>query len=163
MPGAGSTPAPPVPLARGINLLLGATMKQGINYNAIDDKGNLSITIVNPTDVWHDGTGYVHLIRYIEGAYAVYTLRDNITEALDIFADYSRDALPGLTPDDDYIDELIAEAVKDKRDDPDDYVNDFYIRAGNDGAWLSMPGAIDTVRAGDCNISTVAIVPKAYL
>lgn len=113
--------------------------------------------VVNPQDVWHDGTGYVHLLRYRHGAYAVYTCRNDAGEAMDIFADYSRDALPGFTPDDGYIDELIADAVRDGHgDNPEAYVDDFFMRAGNDGGWIDMPEAIDTVPVRDCIIATTA-------
>lgn len=104
-----------------------------------------------------------YIIQYIESEYAVYREYPSycIDDALDTFADWSREALPGLTPDPEYIADMQADARKDGREDEDFYVNDFYLRAGNDSEWLETPLAILEVTLAQLDEASIIIVaPK---
>lgn len=63
-------------------------------------------------------------------------------EAIDELLDYleSENKYPGLWADnnDEYIQELRKDALKDGRNE-DDYVDDFYIYGGNSGIYLHDP------------------------
>ena len=122
-----------------------------INYDCIDP---------------NDKDPHYYIIRYIEGSYAVYSEYRDFSEAdaLDAFADYSRDAYPGYTPDDARIEELRADAIADgyvDRGNGEDetYIEDFYVRAGNDSAWLETPEIIERVTLDEIDRREWVIVP----
>lgn len=64
-------------------------------------------------------------------------------DAIDALLDYfeEENKYPGLWSryEDEYIQELIADAKKDGREDDMDYVYDFYIQGGNSGIFLHDP------------------------
>lgn len=106
------------------------------------------------------------IIRYVEGSYAVYKEYPAYCEdnALDAFADFSRDRWPGFTPSPEYIEELRADAIADGHIDDGNggdevYIEDFYMRAGNDGAWLEMPAAMECLTLAELDAREWTIIP----
>jgi hypothetical protein len=87
------------------------------------------------------------LFAYPLGSYYVYKEYPSFSEqdALDVLADWMVDNAPGYCPDDARIAELIADAQVDNRANDEEYVNDFYMRAGNDGHYIDIPALIETV------------------
>ena len=67
-------------------------------------------------------------------------------DAMDELADWLPDHAPGYIPDDETIADLMKQARDDGRDDDEMYVEERYIRAGNDSHWTEMPVAIEEIR-----------------
>jgi hypothetical protein len=101
-------------------------------------------------DARHGGSKYYY-IAYSEGGYLVYKEYPAFCEqdAIDLFADWIVDNAPGYIPSDDRIAELRAGAIKDGRDDDESYINDFYMRAGNDSHWIEMPSIMREVNEAE--------------
>ena len=94
-------------------------------------------------DARHGGSKYYY-IAYIEGGYLVYKEYPSFCaqEAIDLFADWIVDNAPGFVPSEDYIAELRADAIKEDREDEEDYIRDFYMQAGNDSHWIEKPSVL---------------------
>lgn len=80
---------------------------------------------------------------YVYKEYPAFTEQD----AIDTFADYAIGAAPGycLADNDAHILELRADAIADGCSDPDQYVDEYYMRAGNDSHYILMSTCIDEI------------------
>ena len=103
-----------------------------------------SDSIDSEYDSRHGGSKY-YRIGYPFGSFIVYKEYPSFSEqdALDTFADWAIDNAPGYCADERHIEELREDAIKHNRDDEDIYVDEYYIRAGNDSHYICMPECID--------------------
>ena len=93
----------------------------------------------------------VYRIWYLFGSCAVvggYGI-DCEQDALDALADWAEENAPGLlgtidNEETDHVKALRSDAIADGRDG-EDYINDYYMRAGNCGNWLLAPEMIEVI------------------
>ena len=96
-------------------------------------------------DEKHNGVSY-YWIRYIDCSFLVgkeypaYSIED----AIDSFADWQVDNALGLGAEESYLEELRSDATKDEKDS-EEYVDEYYMRAGNDSHYIRMPEVVEFI------------------